>query len=181
MRLISRLICAFVVVSLVALGSPAQTTAAVGPNSDPVYQHLRNIGLGSESVTVKDFQLKRDAATFHLSGYVCFVAPVNGKVTGAVFVGDGKMVLDPPIPIERSSLKLLTKSDEFVEQYEHMVLRFTDSTYEEIKKAGTPGGACDVGLLHDSQHASRHVNAIYIHLRGVRHRPEAVATGQVGT
>ena len=81
---------------------------------------------------------------------------MNGKVTGAVFVGDGNMVLDPPIPIEKSSLKLLTKSDEFVEQYEHLVLRFTDSTYEEIKKAGTPGGSCDAGLLHDSQNAMRH-------------------------
>jgi hypothetical protein len=106
---------------------------------------------------VKNFELKRDAATFHLNGYVCFVIPVNGKITGAVFVGDGKMELDPPISIEKSSLKLLTKSDEFVEQYEHLVLRFTDSTYEEIKKAGTPGGgSCDAGLLHDSQNAMRH-------------------------
>src|SRR5260370_41577293 len=90
--------------------------AAAGPNSDPIYQQLRNINLSTEAVTVKDFELKRDAATFHLNGYMCFVAPVNGKVTGAVFVGDGTMVLTPPIPIEKSSLKLLTKSDEFVEQ-----------------------------------------------------------------
>jgi hypothetical protein len=135
--------------------SQAQNAPA-GPNSDPVYQQLHNIGLGSESVTVKDFELKRDAATFHLNGSLCFVAPVNGKVTGAVFVGDGSMVLDPPIPIEKASLKLLTKSDQFVEKYEQMVLRFTDSTYEEIKKAGTPDGSCDAGLLHDSQNAMRH-------------------------
>src|ERR1041385_8477108 len=143
---------ALVVVSLFALAPTiqAQNAAAGGPNSDPTYQQLRNIGLGSEAVSVKDFELKRDAATFHLhSGTVCFVTQVNGKVTGAVFVGDGNMVLDPPIPIERSSLKLLTKGDEFVEQYEHLVLRFTDSTYDEIKKAGTPGGSCDAGLLHD--------------------------------
>ena len=148
-----------VVVSLFAATNTvqAQTSAPAGPNSDPVYQQLRNINLGSEAVTVRDFDLKRDAATFHLhSGTVCFVAPVNGKVTGAVFVGDGNMVLDPPIPIEKSSLKLLTKSDEFDEQYEHIVLRFTDSTYEEIKKAGTPGGSCDAGLLHDSQNVMRH-------------------------
>lgn len=146
------------VLSLVAFTTTtqAQAPAAAGPNSDPIYQQLRNINLSTEAVTVKDFELKRDAATFHLNGYMCFVAPVNGKVTGAVFVGDGTMVLTPPIPIEKSSLKLLTKSDEFVEQYEHLVLRFTDSTYEELKKAGTPGGSCDAGLLHDSQNAMRH-------------------------
>jgi Peptidase family M1 domain len=149
-------VLAVVSLLVVAQSTEGQTAPPPGPNSDAVYQQLRKIGLGSETVTVKDFELKRDAATFHLNGYVCFVAPVNGKVTGAVFVGEGKMVLEPPIPIEKSSLKLLTKSDEFNEQYEHLVLRFTDSTYEEIKKAGTPGGSCDAGLLHDSQDAMRH-------------------------
>jgi hypothetical protein len=155
----SKVLKLIVVVSLLAASSTtqAQTTPAAGPNSDPIYQQLRNIGLGSEAVTVSNFDLKRDAATFHLhSGTVCFVAPVNGKVTGAVFVGEGTMVLDPPIPIERASLKLLTRDNEFVERYEHLVLRFTDSTYEEMKKAGPPGGSCDGGLLRNTQNAMRH-------------------------
>ena len=131
--------------------------AAPGPNSDPTYQALRNLSLGGEAVTVTNLDLKRDAGTFHLrSGTVCFVAPVQGKVTGAVFVGDGGFVLDPVIASERASLKLLTKEDEFSERFEHLVLRFTDSTYEEIKAAGTSGGNCDGGLLKDSQNATRH-------------------------
>ena len=144
----------------------SQATPAPGPNSDPTYRQLRDLALGTESVTVNSLELKRDAATFHLhSGIVCFVAPVNGKVTGAVFVGNGNLVLDPPIPIERSSLKLLSKQDEFVEQYNHLVLRFTDSTYEEIKKSGTPAtGGCDPGLLRDSQHAMRHEQTLKYNL-----------------
>ncbi|MFZ0287131.1 MAG: hypothetical protein WAL32_18030, partial [Terriglobales bacterium] len=115
----------------------AQSVTPQAPNSDPAYQQLRNIGLGSEAVSVKDFTLKRDAATFHLhSGNVCFVTTVGGKVTGAVFVGDGNMVLDPPLAIERSTLKLLTKENEFSEKFSQLVMRFTDSTYDEIKKAG---------------------------------------------
>jgi len=155
-RLISDLIGTLVIVSFLALASPAETPA--GANSDPIYQQLRNIGLGGEAVAVNNFELVRDAARFHLqSGTVCFVTAVQGKVTGAVFVGDGTMVLDPPIPIERASLKLLTKSEEFVERYEHLVLRFTDSTYDEIKKAGKPvSGGCDASLLIDSLHAMRH-------------------------
>ncbi len=157
MRSISRLIAVLVVGSLAALGSLGQTPPAAGPNSDPVYQQLRNIGLGSEAVTVNNLELVRDGARFHFhSGAFCFVAPVQGKVTGAVFVGDGNMVLDPPIPIEDSSLKQLTKGDEFVEQYDHLVLRFTDSTYEDIKKAGAQGGSCDAGILRGSQDTMRH-------------------------
>jgi len=154
-RLISDLIGTLAAVSLLALASQADTP--VGANSDPVYQQLRNIGLGSESVSVSNFELKRDAATFHLhSGTVCFVTPVQGKVTGAVFVGDGGMTFNPPNHDEERSLKLLTKDNEFDEAFQHLVLRFTDSTYEEIKKAGTAAsGGCDASLLQDSQHTMR--------------------------
>jgi hypothetical protein len=128
-----------------------------GPNSDPTYQVLRNLTLSGEAVSVTNLDLKRDAGTFHLrSGTVCFTAPVEGKVTGAVFVGEGNLVISAP-PAEMAMLKLLTKENEFSENFSHLVLRFTDSTYDEIKKAGTGGaGGCDSGLLKDSQNAMRH-------------------------
>src|SRR5438874_4414746 len=128
------------------------------PNSDPTYQQLRNLSLGSEAVSVSNFTLHRDAATFHLrSGTICFVAPVAGKVTGAVFVGDGNLVLDPGLPSENASLRMLTRESEFSENFSQAVFRFTDSTYDEIKKAGNGlAGSCDGGLLHDSQSAMRH-------------------------
>jgi len=38
-----------------------------------------------------------------------------------------------------------------------MVLRFTDSSYDELKKGGSPAaGGCDAGLLRDSRNATRH-------------------------
>ena len=136
----------------------ATDTPAPGRNSDPAYQQLRNVTLGGETIGVSNLTLHRDAATFHLrSGAICFVAPVAGKVTGAVFVGDGNLVLDPPLPSEIASLKMLTRESEFSETFSQAVFRFTDSTYDEIKKAGGgASGACDAGLLHDSQSTMRH-------------------------
>ena len=127
------------------------------PNSDPTYQQLRNITLSGEAVTVNNLTLHRDAATFHLrSGIVCLLAPVQGKVTGAVFSGDGSMVLDPPIRVENGMLKLLTKEDEFVENFSQLVLRFTDSTYDEIKRSGSAAsGSCDASPLQESQKTTR--------------------------
>jgi len=131
--------------------------APSGPNSDPTYQALRNLTLSGEAVSVNNFELKRDAGTFHLrSGTICFVGPVAGRVTGAVFVGDGNFILDAP-GSEKAMLKLLTKEDEFSENFSQMALRFTDSTYDEVKKAGTAGASgCDAGPLKDSQHTTRH-------------------------
>jgi hypothetical protein len=136
----------------------AQNGAWPAPNSDATYQALRNITLGGEAMTVTDLKLKRDAGVFVLhSGVVCFLQPVNGKVTGAVFSGDGNLTLAPPTESERKSLKYLSKEEEFSEKFEKLVMRFTDGTYEEIKKAGTAAtGGCDAGLLKDSQNATRH-------------------------
>jgi peptidase M1-like protein len=150
-----------------ALGSQAQSTA----NSDPNYAALRNLSLSNEAVRVTNLTLKRDAGTFRLnSGTVCFVPPVNGKVTGAVFNGDGIFLLSPPTETERRSLKYLSKEDEFNEKFERLVLRFTDSTYDEIKKSGeSVSGGCDAGVLKDSQNTTRHK---------IRHNLEAELLGE---
>jgi hypothetical protein len=145
-------------VLLISARAAVSADTPAGANSDPAYRQLRNLTLGGEAVSVSGLDLRRDAATFHLrSGTVCFVAPVQGKVTGAVFIGDGNIILAPPLPSEVTSLKMLTKENEFSENFNQMVLRFTDSTYDEIKKAGSPApGGCDAGLLRDSQNAMRH-------------------------
>ena len=150
----------FAATALLVLVLPlyAADASAVAPNSDATYQQLRNLTLSGEAVSVSNFELKRDAGTFHLhSGTVCFVTPIQGKVTGAVFVGDGNFVLDPPLESERQSLRLLTKENEFSEKFNQAVLRFTDSTYDDIKKGGSAASAgCDPGLLKDSQNTTRH-------------------------
>jgi hypothetical protein len=148
-----------VVLTILFLGHPlffAETPA--GRNSDATYQQLRNVTLSGEAFAVNNLSVRRDAGTFHLrSGTVCFLPKIHDKVTGAVFVGDGNFVIDPPIASEVSSLSLFTREKEFSETFGQVVFRFTDSTYDEIKKAGSPAsGGCDAGLLRDSQDAMRH-------------------------
>jgi hypothetical protein len=137
-------------------------------NLDPTYVQLRNIGLSGEAITVNNLTLKRDAGTFHLhSGTLCFLAPVQGKVTGAVFEGDGNFVLEPPIPLERGTLKLLTKESEYGEAFSSLVLRFTDATYEEVRKSGAPASAgCSASPLDDSKRAMRHDHMLRYNLEG---------------
>ena len=158
-RLFSGHVCRVIaptVFNLLILAAFGQNSA--GPNSDPIYQGLRNVGLGAEAVSVNNFELKRDAGTFHFhSGTICFVTPVNGKVTGAVFSGEGNFVLNPPTDSEKKSLRLLTKGEDFSENFSQMVLRFTDNTYDDIKAGGSVvSGGCDGGPLKDSQHTMRH-------------------------
>jgi len=152
-RLEFLLTASFILVAPFCLAENAPSDA----NSYPTYMQLRNLGLGQEAITVSDLEFKRDAATFVLrSGTLCFVAPVNGKVTGAVFEGEGTMTLDPPLEVEKKSLRYLTKGREFAETFNRLVMRFTDDTYSELKKAGsTASTSCDEGPLRDSQEKMR--------------------------
>ncbi len=149
---------AYLIAILAFLLSATRASAQAGPNSDGTYIALRNLSLGSEAVSISNYDLKRDAGTFRFrSGTVCFLAPVNNKVTGAVFVGDGTFLLDPPFESERKSLQYLSKEAEFNEHFERVLFRFTDSTYDELKKAGASASpSCDPNVLKDSQNVTRH-------------------------
>jgi hypothetical protein len=129
-------------------------------NNDPLYVQLRHIAAQQDAIPVKDFTLKRDAGTFVFkSGAFHLVAPVNGKITGAVFTGEATFTVKPPIESERRYLAILTKGQPFEEEFGSAVFRFTDGTEEEIKKAAVkdaPASGGDVnGLFSDIQQQLR--------------------------
>jgi hypothetical protein len=115
------------------------------PNSNPLYQQLRGLLPAGDAVTVSNFELHRDAATFAFArGDFAFYGEVNGKVTGAVFRGQGHFHLTPPTPEERHNLKILTKTEEFDEDFDRVVLRFTDDTAKEIHAAAAAKAQPDI-------------------------------------
>jgi hypothetical protein len=106
-----------------ALGVNAQRAA----NSNAIYQQLRSLLPGGDVVTVSNLELHRDAAVFTFrSGGFAFFGEVNGKVTGAVFKGDGHLHITPPTRQERHNLSIITHGEQFDEDFDSAVLRFTD-------------------------------------------------------
>lgn len=114
-------------------------TGAMKGNVDPIYQNLRQLAKTNQDfagsyATVNNLVLKRDAATFTLkTGEIYFLAPVENRYTGAVFIGTGEMSMTPPTQAEKNSIKIFTDQEGIVEQFDKLVFRFTDKTYEEIK------------------------------------------------
>ena len=143
------------------------TASGVKPNADPVYQQLRQIGKQEPVVnyaSVNNLVLKRDAATFTLkNGEVYFLTQVEGRNVAAVFIGDGELKLVPPTETEKRSLQIFTEEPGITEEFSHLVLRFTDKTFEEVKaspnaKVGTGGPQADKarGLYHDNSQLLKH-------------------------
>jgi hypothetical protein len=116
------------------------------PNALATYAALRADLPGAESATVKDFKLEREGGVFHFDqGAFYFYAPVEGHATGAVFDGKGRFELTVKDAGEQRSLALLTKNVGMTQDFTTLVLRFTDGTAEEIRKAslgaaGDPDG-----------------------------------------
>ncbi len=118
--------------------SVSVTAGQLKPNTDSVYQSLRLQTRSDQDfvsyATVNNLVLKRDGATFTLkSGEVYFLAPVQGRYTGGVFIGEGEFNIQPPTEVEQNSLKVFTNEPSLTEQFSTLVLRFTDRTFDEIK------------------------------------------------
>ncbi len=60
--------------------------------------------------------------------------PVNGLVFGAVFHGDGRLVVDPPNPAEAHQLQLFTRQDKLSIAFTDATFSFTDNFLEEVGK-----------------------------------------------
>jgi Carboxypeptidase regulatory-like domain/Peptidase family M1 domain len=129
-------------VEAIDAGTVNVTASGTKANSDPVYQKLRQqantpADFASATVlTVNNLLLKRDAATFTLrSGEIYFLPPVEGHTVAAVFIGEGELNLTPPTETEKKALAIFTEGPSISEQFTYLVLRFTDDTFDELKKS----------------------------------------------
>jgi len=94
-------------------------------NSDALYRQLRTIGLG-DTFRFDNFTLTSDVATFQFqTGTLTFLSPVDGVVTGAIFVGDGHFHLKPATPINGRELSRRIGADEADEDFSEVVFRFS--------------------------------------------------------
>ena len=110
---------------------------ALAATADPNYRQLRD-AQPAETYSVKDLVLQRDVGTITLrSGTITFIPPVLGKVTKAVFIGDGEFAFKPAFWMETNYLKRLTSKETIEESFRQLVLCFTDGTYDEIRRSAT--------------------------------------------
>jgi hypothetical protein len=139
-------VCAQTAVTPIQPNGPARS-----PNTQGTYAALRADLPGADGVTVKEFTLEREGGRFYFEqGDFYFFTPVDGRVTGAVFVGKGRFDLTVKDVGEQRSLALLTKSAGMTQEFTTLVLRFTDGTAEEIRKASAGAAGAPEGRVHSA-------------------------------
>ena len=106
-----------------------------------LYDQVKAFGLTGGTTTVEQLVLTRDRVSMTLSGTLYFAAPVNGKVTGAVFLGEGAMRAEaPPSSFERDNLKRMLGAELVETDFKTAVFRFSDDTFDKLS-AGRHDGA----------------------------------------
>lgn len=152
--------------------SPSRTRKPVAP-APPKTEYervVRQLGHAEADparvANVRDFTLRRDAGTFHLTqGTLALLKPLDGRVWGAVYRGTGTFEFHPPTEIERLQLARFFKAESLDAPIEGLVFLFADSTAEELqsrlsfaagaipqKAPGTVHEALDLIWNEDQEH-----------------------------
>jgi hypothetical protein len=112
-----------------------------------LYDALKKFELRGK-VSVSNLTLTRDRAEMVFTGDFYFAAPINGRITGAVFIGEGLFSAAPPaeVPFEQENLMRFLNDEIAESNFKTAVLRFNDDTFDIIGKgmnasAAIPGEA----------------------------------------
>lgn len=112
--------------------------------SRQLYDQIKAFSLDGGSVAVKELVLTRDRAQMVFNGSFYFTAPIDGHVTGAVFIGEGKFAAAvPPNEFEKDNLKRLLGADSVESDFKVAVLRFSDDTFERLGQSISKGSPAD--------------------------------------
>jgi hypothetical protein len=118
----------------------AQTAVPAGPKD--LYDQIKAFSLGGGSATVKGLSLRRDRAVMIFDGTFYFAKPIEGHVTGAVFVGNGKFTAEvPPGEFELQNVRRLLHADIVEGEFSTAVFRFSDDTFESLGQTPAAGPA----------------------------------------
>lgn len=135
--------------TLIFLNSVLVIKAQTETPGNQLYDKIEAFDLIGGRVDVSNLTLKRDRVVMTFTGSFYIGTPVNGSVTGAVFIGTGTFKADPPPnDFEKANLKRLTKTDTISSEFTSAFFRFTDDTAQlfgkEVQSAPAPPQALKI-------------------------------------
>ncbi|HUR36312.1 MAG TPA: M1 family aminopeptidase [Terriglobales bacterium] len=133
----------------------SQTAArTAGTATADLYRQLGHLSLDSAAVyKVRDGAIDREDLHISLTdGTIAFTREVNGRITGALFEGEGEILIVPPDYTERHSLSMFSKSAVLNERFSLAYFRFVDDAILETlnRSLRPPEGAADFIQKHNA-------------------------------
>jgi hypothetical protein len=128
-------VCFLVIASALLLSRPVNAQDNLSAKGKDLYDQIKPFSLTGGSAEVKSLVLKRDRASMTFDGTFYFTAAIDGRVTGAVFIGQGNFSAEvPPSEFEKDNVKRLLSADIVESDFKTAVLKFSDDTFDYIGK-----------------------------------------------
>jgi hypothetical protein len=141
-KIARRLACASVLLAALLAAAPARAQDEASAQGKQLYEQLRAVSLAGGAAEARGLVLKRDRAEMTFDGTFYFASPVEGRVTCAVFVGEGKFRAEvPPSDFEKDNVRRLLGADAVESDFKTAVLRFSDDTFDLIGQGRREGVA----------------------------------------
>src|SRR5690348_1147433 len=105
------------------LSQEQEIAHAAGPTD--LLKQLNDLSIDPGQIYVlRGAEMSRDRVNIYFNqGFIGFLGKVKGEVTGAVFSGDGEVLLMPPNSTEKASLTAFTGSPVLEEKFTFAYLR----------------------------------------------------------
>ncbi len=135
-RVSVRLFCGGLLATSLLITANAQSGRAL-------YDKIKAFSLTGGKADVTALAFKRDRVEMLLTGTIYFAAPIDGRVTGAIFVGQGTFrAAVPASDFEKANVKRLLGTDDKIEtEFTSAVFKFSDESYELLGKRKVDGPA----------------------------------------
>lgn len=145
LQIINKFRIALLLIGLATLsGTPVYAQENMAGKSKEIYGQVKGALLTGGSSQVKGLVLKRDRAQMTFDGTFYFASPVEGRVTTAVFIGQGRFYAAvPPSDFEKDNVRRLLGTEVVESDFKTAVLKFTDDTFEQIGQNRRDEGAAD--------------------------------------
>ena len=140
---------------LLAFFFPSLLLAQNSRSPKELYTALNDLKLDPSAVFVippaSRIEIRRgDALLSFEEGHISFFAPLDGKITGAVFNGRAHVLLAPRDPTEKQQLAFFIGAPILDQDVSSAYIRFTDDTAEELQHQFQTAGilpASDLGFV----------------------------------
>lgn len=117
--------------------SPLLAAAPAATPEEALLAKIRRNKIDPAAVyRVRELPLARDAVRLYFNeGVIALLEPIDGRVTGALFVGEGETLVIPPDTAEKRNLAHYTGTPVLNEKFSTAYLRFSDDTAAQLTAA----------------------------------------------
>ena len=112
----------------------SSTASTSSPEARQIFKALNAVRVDRAQVYyVRDLHLRKDAIRLSfVEGKLALLEATEGRVTGAVFTGTGRVIAVPRDPVERRSLAWFLGTPLLDQPFTRAYLRFTDGTAAQV-------------------------------------------------